>query len=225
MDPRDEWICLASVEGVGEGRLARLKCGTATYERGIGRGVMRRAEGSLAPEAAFQQPSVEQAGDALDDGHLECLVVIERRQQPRNRPGQQRLARSGWPNEQQVVAAAQSDLKRPACLVLTAYLGQIDWREVCCQRGAGSRRGSGAGPGPAELHGRSPHGATCRTATWAGDQPRGIIEPLHPMRLHPADEARLELVRGGHDHPAVAPAGKRSDHRQHSRHRLYRACQ
>ena len=58
-------------------------------------------------------------------------LVVERRQQPRDRPGQQRLAGSGRADHDQAVAAGQGDLQRPARLQLAAHLGQVrDWRSA-----------------------------------------------------------------------------------------------
>ena len=129
---------------VGESGLAGNQVRAAADERRVRAGVMRRTKRPRTTQAAVTQ----QAGDALDDRDLERLVVVERRQEARDRSRQQGLARAGRTDEQQVVAACERDLERPAGVLLAADIGQVDRLDRRCK---GRRRPDGParlGPRP-----------------------------------------------------------------------------
>ena len=59
------------------------------------------------------------------DVHLERLVEIERRQDPRQPPRHHRLSPAGRADQQQVVTAGSGDFERPLRQRLTAHVGEI----------------------------------------------------------------------------------------------------
>jgi len=60
-----------------------------------------------------------------DDGRRECISITERRQEPRDGPCQERLARARRSDEQQAMAAGQGDLEPAPCLDLATDLAQV----------------------------------------------------------------------------------------------------
>ncbi len=145
-----------------------------------------------------------------------------------SRPGiarrQECLAGARRPDEQQVVTPRQRHFQRPAGVMLTANLAEVDG----FQR-AGQRRhrpnGASAWLWTRQLDRSAPLGTLRSASTWSCDQSRRVVQALHADRLDATHQARLGLVRGGHDHPPVALASQRRDHRQHARHSLDRARQ
>ena len=64
--------------------------------------------------------------DGGDDRRRERRLVVEVRQEPGDRPGEERLARARRPDQQQPVAAGERDLERPPGVGLAADVGQVD---------------------------------------------------------------------------------------------------
>jgi hypothetical protein len=80
----------------------------------------------------------EQAGGGEHLGDLERLVLLERREEAGEAPGQHRLASARRAGEEQVVGASGGDLEGAAGLLLAEDVGEVV-----------DRRGglSGGGPG------------------------------------------------------------------------------
>jgi nitroreductase len=191
---------------VSEARLARTRPRAATHDRSGGSRVVRRAKG----RAVEQGPACrEQAGDRVDPRDLERFLERQRRQDPRQAPGQHRLARPGRASEEEVVPPGSRELERPAGALLTA-----DVREI---RVASVR---------AWLHGFDYRRRECATEIRAGFRQmthrdgfdpcehslcggiRGADQPRHPGALR-----RLRRDERTRDRPHAAVQGKLSERR------------
>ena len=181
---------------------------------GVRDGVMRRPERRPSPELGDRTL----AGGRRDDGRRQRRGIVERRQEPGDRPRQQRLARSRRPDEQQAVAAGQRDLEPAPRLDLAANLAQVR---------TGDRRGPAtpaAAPSPPALAGRldqldpSRRRRATRRRSSRPDDLHRIEQRLDADHLDPVDEPRL-VDRGGRDHdPSQAAPRQDGDHRQDARH-------
>ena len=96
--------------------------------------------GSKRRDADEAGARAEHAGDRVDPRHLEGVVVVQRRQEPREAAGEHRLADTRRARKKQVVTAGSSDLEHASCAFLPADVG-----EVGCRRSAirGGRIGIG----------------------------------------------------------------------------------
>jgi hypothetical protein len=80
----------------------------------------------VAKGAPAQQPTaLERPGHRVDHRDLQCLVGLERRQQPGQARGQHRLARTRRADHQQVVAAGGGDLQGAFGGLLALDAGEI----------------------------------------------------------------------------------------------------
>lgn len=84
--------------------------------------MMRRAKRSRGDDAAAV---AEQSGDAVDFGDFERLIVAHRRKDRGQTPRQHRLAATGRPDQQQIVAAGRRDFERTFGLPLSAHVRKI----------------------------------------------------------------------------------------------------
>ncbi len=110
---------------VGEARLPGPDPAVpAADQAGHRRGVVRRAERRHAHEPATGR---QDAGDRVDARHLERRLVAEQRQDPRQPPGEHRLAGPGRAGEQQVVSARGRDLERAPRTLLAAHVGEVGY--------------------------------------------------------------------------------------------------
>ena len=123
---------------VRERDLARARRRPAANQGRRRDGVVRRAEGRRAQQPC---PRRKQSGDRMDAGDLEGVDVVEPRQDPRQAPGEHRLADPGRPRQQQVVPARGRELERPARTLLAAHVGEVGHR--LRELGLGRRLGLG----------------------------------------------------------------------------------
>jgi hypothetical protein len=91
---------------VGKRYLARPRRTATTDQSGSGHRVVRRPE--RPPDHR-----VETTADAADPGHFECLFTRQVRQDGRQPPGGQGLARAGRADHQQSVSTGSRNLERP----------------------------------------------------------------------------------------------------------------
>jgi hypothetical protein len=107
----------------GEAELAGSHRGAAsTDERDHGRRVVRGPERWPGDGPTTGQ---RDAGRRVHPRRVAGVGAAERRQQAGQPTGQHGLARSGWPEQQQVVAAGRRDLERLPGPTLAADVGQI----------------------------------------------------------------------------------------------------
>ena len=114
---------------MGEGHLAGADGCAAAEERGVGDRAVRgphRARGD-------QRAAVEEPGDALDRGHLDRFVEVERREDRGEAAREHRLAGSRRTDEENVVTARGGDLEGPLRRLLPTNVGEV----------AGGERGGG----------------------------------------------------------------------------------
>ena len=176
---------------VGQGDLAGSGDLAAADQAGDRDGVVRGAERPDPDEAGVR---AEEPGGREHLGDLERLVLLKRRQQTGEAPGQHRLAGAGRAGEEQVVGAGGGDLEGPAGLVLAADVGQVlDQGD----RGIGRRAGATqVGPADQPLPDLPERGR-------AGDPQAG-------------DQSGLDQVGLGDDQePGARPAGGHGG-RQHA---------
>ena len=153
-------------------------------------------------------------GHRRDHRDLERGRVVERRQQPGDRPRQQRLARSRRPHEHDAVSAGQRDLEAASCLELAADLRQV---------GDGPRhrdrlgRAAVDGTLAAQLDPRPAHRDAPRSP--AAHPLHHVADRLDRCQLDPLDQPRLGRGGGRHHDPPVAPPREGVDHRQDPGHR------
>ncbi len=194
---------------IGEGHLPGRHPRAAADEGRVRGGVVGCPEGPLSDEAVDRSG----AGDGGHDRGLPGLVVVERRQDPRDRPRQHRLARPGRPDQHEPVASGQGDLEGPACLEEAAHVRQVG-RLAARPRAAG--RGRGGALGGHELRpvrrGAAGHPSPAKDVG-------GLRQRSGPDDLDPLDEARLVDRVRGHDDPPRAAPGEGRDHREETRDR------
>jgi len=163
-------------------------------------GVVGGAERADPDEAGA---GAEEAGGGEHLGDLERLVLLERRQQAGQAPGQHGLAGAGRAGEEQVVGAGGGDLQGPAGLVLAADVGEVlDRRDRGLRRRAGTVQVAPADQPLADLPERG----------GAGDPQVG-------------DEGRLDQVGLGDDQQAGVRAAGGQGGRQHALDRADVAAQ
>ncbi len=105
---------------IGQCHLPRRHPWPAAHHRRVRQRVVGSPDRGLANELARRV-----AGDRGDDRCRERLGIAERRQQSRDRPGEQCLAGARGPDEEQPVTAGQRDLQPAPRLELAADLGQV----------------------------------------------------------------------------------------------------
>ena len=126
-----------------------------------------------APGTAGAVPAArprQQPGDRVHRGHLERLLVVQRRQHPGQPLGQHRLARAGRPGAGQVVPAGRGHLDRAPARRLPDHVG------------AGPGRGAGRGRGRAHRPGHQPVRPPRRIATRSAS----VRHPAAPPARAPA---------------------------------------
>ena len=207
---------------MGERRLAGSRDRAAADDRRGRRGVVRCPERRRAdqPGAGASRPAIEWMRVTSS-----ARLVVERRQDPGQPPGEHRLADPGRAGEQQVVAAGGGDLEHAPRALLAAHVAEVGQRGERSLDGAAARRGRvaarrgstrpprpDAAPGPARCRRAPPPRPTRRRRRGAGS--RSASRP-RPRRAHPgtgrsrpssassptaacpASAARRELARGG----------------------------
>jgi hypothetical protein len=93
---------------VGQGDFARRRAASpSSDERGGGGGVVWGPEGAVAYQSAAERLPC----GGVDPGHLEGLVIVERRKDGRKALGQERLPGTGRPDHEEVVSAGGRHLK------------------------------------------------------------------------------------------------------------------
>jgi hypothetical protein len=162
--------------------------------------VVRRPERPLGHETG----TVVEPADAVDARDLERLARPHGRKEPRQPPGQHRLAGPGRPDEQQAVPAGGGDLEPPAGERLSADVGEIRTD----RRRAGRARAVDRVLRPPVV------------APGAGQGLDPLPQGEHPAHRDPRDEGRLpglpawehhRLEPGGpgalgdHERPAAGP--------------------
>src|SRR5207247_4126227 len=95
----------------------------AADDRRCRRAVMRRAKRRVADQWMVR---IDEACDRVDAGDLECLLLLERRQDPRQSPGEHRLSGARRPTEQQIVTAGRRQLECTPSTLLAADVGEIE---------------------------------------------------------------------------------------------------
>ena len=136
----------------------------------------------------------EETGGREHLGDLERLVLLERREQAGEAPGQHGLAGAGRAGEEQVVGAGGGDLEGPAGLVLASDVGEVlDHRH----------RGVGRRPGAAQLGPADQPLADLLQRGGAGDPQAGDERGLDQVGLGDDQEpgARPAGGQGGRQHP------------------------
>ena len=178
-----------------------------------------RSERRAAPKLA-QRTLARGRGD---DRGRERRRVIERWQETRDRPGQERLARARRSDHQEAVSTCERDLETSPRLDLTADLGKIrdrDARHIDRRRRRRHRpvvRLAEFDPSRRDDGSR----ATSRRA----DHLDRVGQRPDADHLDPRDQARLvHGLRRDHDAGQTAPV-QGGDHRQHTRHRAHLAGQ
>ena len=107
---------------VGQADLAGPRPADAPADQtGVRDGVVRRPE---RPPAQQRPPARQLAGDRVQLGHLQRLLGPQGRQEPRQRPRQQRLAGPRRPDHQHRVAPGRGDLQGPLGVLLPAHVRQ-----------------------------------------------------------------------------------------------------
>ena len=141
----------------------------------------------------------EQPGDGVDARHLERLVRLERRQEPRQAAGEHRLARARRAGEQQVVAAGGRELERPPGALLAADVGEVRGTAALVPSLAAAR--TAAAPHSPRRYAAA--SARCRTGT--GSMPASAASAAdsaaQSSRSTPGPPRRL----GGGEHAADRP--------------------
>ena len=175
----------------------------------------RRPHGRLADELPRRV-----AGDRCDDRRRERLRIAERRQQPGDRPGEQRLARPGGPTSSSPWPPARAISSAAARLELAADLGQVG--DVVGDQPATRpqvRRRAISGRRPSrELDPRRRRSPSAGRA--AVGRLDGVAERRDARRPRsPSTSSRLVDRRRRDDDPPHAAPGERRDHRQDPGHR------
>ena len=104
-----------------EADLARARLCAATHEGHVRDRVVGRPEGTRGHEPL----AGEQARHRVDGGHLERLLERQGRQDAREAPRQQRLARTRRPAHQHVMPPGGGNLERAAGKGLAADVGEV----------------------------------------------------------------------------------------------------
>ena len=96
--------------------------GAATDETHERDGVMRRTERRSGHSPTGRHRHVCRR---VHHGARQCLLVGECRQDARQPSSQHRLARTGWPHQQQVVCASSGNFQCMTCNGLTTHVGKV----------------------------------------------------------------------------------------------------
>ena len=112
---------------VRQADLPRARPGSTTHQPGMTGGVVRRPERPLAHQRRLRR---QQSAHTVDAGHLQRLVDRHRRQDRRQGPRQQRLARARRPAHDQVVRTGRRHLQAPLDVLLALDVGEIGSRSV-----------------------------------------------------------------------------------------------
>ena len=184
---------------MSEAHLAGPRQAAAPDEAGGRDRVVGRAERPPRDEWAA---GVEQPGHRVDAGDLDRLVQRERRQEPRQPPGEHRLAAPGGPDHEHGVPAGGGHLERPPGGALPAHLGEV---------GAGRPAAARQQRGRVEPHERG-LGAPLQEVD-GGAQGRGAED------LDTGHQSRLRGVAAGHDQAPPAAARRVLGHRERPGHR------
>ena len=107
---------------VRERDLARAQRSAAAAHARVRRAVVWRAEHRSVEQAR----APERPGRAVDARRFERGVELERRQDSRQPPREQRLAAAGRPDQQQVVRARGGDLERALRALLAVHVGEVE---------------------------------------------------------------------------------------------------
>ena len=159
------------------------------------------------------------AADAtISDG--QCRGVIERWQQPGDRPREKRLAHARRACHEQPVATGQRDLERPTRLCLSAHLGQVGDRIRGHESARSPRLGRGRSRDRDPRHRDGP-----ATGPLPADDLGCLRERRRPDDLDAVDEPTLVDGRRGHDDTVDPTGGQGRDHRQDPRDRSDLAVQ
>jgi hypothetical protein len=121
--------------------LSRPRARASADDRRHGGGVVRRSEGRIGQQRPFPR---QHSGDRVDSGHLQRLVVGERRQDSDEPAGKHRLAGSGRTREQQVVSSGSRKLERAPRPLLSSHVfqvGQLSADRMAVRRDIGNRLG------------------------------------------------------------------------------------
>ena len=128
----------------GQAHLARAQRPAAPAHQGDdGSLVVRHAEGRALQELAVGEGT---AGRRVDASHCEGLGGRERREQAFQALGQHRLARSGRPDHQEVMATRRGNLDGPTAEGLASHVRQVRGAGVRSGAAAAARRASPPGP-------------------------------------------------------------------------------
>ena len=161
---------------------------------------MRSTERPLAHEAAV----AAHAREAVDARDLQRLRARQRREDPAQPPSQHRLAGTGRPHEEHVVAACGGDGQRPDRCGVPAHVPEVLAAEVA----------------PARV-GR---GRKLRRRIAAQDR-RDAGEIGHPGDGDPFDERSLRRALARHDQPVQSVAARPLRHRQRAAARTQLAAE
>ena len=131
----------------------------------------------------------------------------ERRQQRRQPPRQHRLARAGWPDEQEVVAAGGGDLERALGVLLAPHLGEVEQRRSPSRRPSSRPRLALATRTPLRIVDGLAEwsvGMTARSATSAASARSGAVRPAGRSPAARAAAAIASAPRIGRTLPSSA---------------------
>ena len=184
---------------MGEAHLARPGNAPAPDERRLAGGVVGAAERALG-----DQRLEARTPGRVDGRGLERLFGRERGKDPRQPPGEHRLARARRSREQQVVASGGGNLQRAPGESLTAHVGEV--------RHHADGRDQGRGRGRLR-----PIGASGEVDRFGQRADR--IDP------NAGDERRLGGVFRRHDRRAQAAGARGEHHRKDARDRPHRAVE
>ena len=195
------------------------RCGPPPTIAGVRDRVVRRSEGR-PPEQLGDRPFARGRGD---DRRRERRRIVERRQQPRDRPGEQGLARARRTDQEQPVTAREGDLEGRRA---------SGWPRTSARSGiaeAARRRCDvgGVGDGRAVTGPSSTRGALSRSPG-RGDRIDldGIRERVDAEHLDRHRRVWPHPRRPGRPrHAPDAATGERSDHREDPGHRAHLAAQ
>ena len=107
---------------VRQADFARARDAAAADQPGAADGVVRRAEGAVAHEAAAVG---EHAGDGVDFGDVQRLLQRERREHGGQAAGDERFAAAGRADHQHVVPAGGRHLQRALHVLLAFHFGHV----------------------------------------------------------------------------------------------------
>ena len=184
---------------VRERDLAGARLRAAADERGVGDGVVRRAE--RPDRESGPAPGGEQPGDRVDRRDLDRGVDVELGQQAGQPARQHRLAAARRPAEQQVVAARGGDLRARA----GPSAGRRRRRDRDRRRGRRRRRRR---PASTVGAGRSDRGAP--STTWWSASTATIVVSGTIAASAALAVGRMHAAQAGRAAPRPSPAARRA---------------